>query len=260
MAWTLLTPTTSQPTWNTTDILVLQIVQYVLLENGNGIDADGVNLLTTQFTQAQLLDALNSNLSRAATLAMPVYLRASQGTLAGPGNLRYPLPASPGGLTGSGAAPVCLAIREAAWLQDSGVAIESLVRTDSFQLDHGFPGWDETVGTPFAYNDGSDLPNLTIEIAPNSPSSGTLSILYVPQPIQVLGNGSVPMNLSLPDELTPALVYGTLADVFNTAGDGKDEARATYCSQLSDIFIDLFNTATTGSPNAGPNLVPREQQ
>lgn len=125
--------------------------------------------------------------------------------------------------------------------------IRALTRTDAYQLDHGLPDWQQNFADPNAYNDGSNLPTLTLEIAKAPFREGSMSLLYVAQPVTLDGSG---VKLTVPDEAEGALLWGALADLLGQDGEGHDMERAVFCSQMCDMITELINTLLEGSPNA----------
>lgn len=224
MPWTTLG---TKPTWNVTDSELLARMEYALLENGSN-DADGV-FLTTQFTVQETLD--NSNLAQQQFLkdTAAIHLRVSQGST--PGQPRYALP------------PDWIMTRRITW-QAAGGSIRSLARTDAFDLDHQMPDWQQSLDDPTVYNDGSDLPTLTIEIAKAPAQAGQMTLSYVPQPATLTGAGVL---LNVPDEFESAILYGALGEMLGSEGEAYDPERAQYCEQRYNLCVELANALIQGA-------------
>lgn len=120
----------------------------------------------------------------------------------------------------------------------------TLVRTDAYQLDHGFSTWQQQFGTPTVYNE-SDLPTLTVELAPAPNDVGTLLLLFVPQPATLDANGTF---LTVPDEVELAVLFGAMADLLSSDGESNDPQRAAFCESMYSIIVDLTNSLLGGAP------------
>lgn len=229
MAWSTLT---TAPTWNVTDLELLKRLQYHLLENTNGADADGVNLLTTMFTIQEFVDALNTRQQQFIRDTGSIVARASEGTTAG--ITRYTLPAD------------WVWTARLTWqAQAAGSNIYSLPRVDSYALDHGMSDWEQNTADPSVYNDGSDLPTLTIEIAKGPSQAGSMTLLYVNQPVTLTGLG---VSLTIPDEMESAVLYGALSDLL-AAGETNDPERAAYCEMRYQLAVEMTKGLLEGVAN-----------
>lgn len=62
---------------------------------------------------------------------------------------------------------------------------------------------------------------------PNQPGKWDTILLYAGQPF----NPPSPTLVNLPDDWTPAILYGALADVLANSPEGRDSSRAKYCLQ-----------------------------
>ena len=81
-----------------------------------------------------------------------------------------------------------------------------------------------------------------------APSSAavTLQLKYLPQlgTLPSTPNGTA---LNLPDDFTPFIKYGTLADLFGKTGETYDPARASICEQLFQLGVDTAKSWISGS-------------
>lgn len=231
MPWTTLAPATL-PTWNVTDVALIKRIQYLLLEAPNGGDADGNTLLTDQFTKQEMIDILNQRQQKFLRDTAPILRRASQATVAG--TTRYAYPAD------------LIHARRLAW-QAQGGSIKALVRTDAYQLDHGMSDWEQNTADPTTYNDGSDLPTLTVEIAKAPAQAGQMLLSYVPQPSTLNGNTLSPVSLNIPDEFAECgVLWGTLADMLSSDGPAHDPERAQFCEMRYDLAVDMARALMMG--------------
>jgi hypothetical protein len=224
MPWTTLNPT-SLPTWNVTDIALLKRMQYLLLEAPNGSDADGATLLTDMFSITEMIDILNQRQEKFIRDTACIQRRVSQPSVAG--TARYLLP------------PDWIHTRRLSW-QIAGGQTKALVRTDAYQLDHGLADWQQNLANPTVYNDGSDLPTLTVEIAKAPANNGTMVLGYIPQPTTLNGIVGAPVNLNIPDEMAECgVLWGVLADLLGSDGPAHDPERAAFCEMRYSLAVDM---------------------
>lgn len=233
MAWTTVS---TPPSWNVTDIELIQRLQYMLLENGNA-DANGTSLLTTMFTFQALVDALNLSQQRFMRDTGAILTRATQATT--PQIARYTLPSD------------WIFTRRVTW-QLSGGQIKSLGRSDSFELDNELNDWQQNFDVPVVYNDGSDLPTLTLEIAKAPSQIGGMELDYVGQPVTLNGVVGSPVKLTVPDECESAVLYGALAQLLGQDGEAYDPERAQYCESRYMLAVELTNALTGGGNGPVP--------
>lgn len=234
MAWTNISPTVTPPSWNVTDIELLKRLFYMLLENGAS-DADGVTLATTMFSVTQMVNALNDAQQQFFKDTAPIQIRAQQGTT--PSQPRYALPNN------------WIHTRRLSWqAQASGSKSKALTRVDAFQLDHGLLDWQQnTSDTPLYYNDGSNLPNLTVEVIKAPSQVGTATLGYVAQPVTLNGVVASPVNLTVPDEMESAVLYKALELLLSQEGEANDPERAQYCAMRYSLTVDLARKLMEGS-------------
>lgn len=228
MSWTILD---SKPTWNITDTELIQRATYALLENGDA-DASGTSssFVFGQFAVSEFLNNANLLQERFMRDCAPVVLRAT--LAATPGQNRYQLPQD------------WIHTRRMTWQALAAAKSNSLATADSFGLDHGLLDWERNTARPTVYNEGSDLPTLTVEIAKAPGEVGTLGMLYVPQPATLDGSG---VKLTIPDEMESAVYYGALGELLSSEGEGFDAQRADYCSQRYDLCVEMANALIMGS-------------
>lgn len=228
MAWAT---TSTVPAWNVTDKYLLQLIQYALLENGNA-DADGATLITSQFTLQEWIDTLQWRTQKFLRDTGCVLTQATEASV--PGTSRYTLPSD------------WIFTRSLCW-QPVGGTIKALVRTDAFALDHGMNDWEQNTDTPVAYNDGSDLPTLTVEIAKAPSNVGQMLLDYVSQPPTLTGAG---VSLNIPDEMAEAsILWGTMGDLLSSEGEAQDYERAAYCEFRYNLGVELTRRLMTGGAN-----------
>lgn len=116
---------------------------------------------------------------------------------------------------------------------DDGSTTTALSRVDQFVLDNGFPGWETTTGTPYAYYEDDDL---SIRLYPTPNSGGTLRIRYVANHPTV---NSPCVRLSIPSIFVPTIKYGVMSDMFGKEGEANDPIRAKYCEDRYVEGVEL---------------------
>lgn len=116
---------------------------------------------------------------------------------------------------------------------------------------------DMFLSDEFGSNSAVDLPaTFTLD------TSGVLQILLLPPPndnraidyVYVAQPTSLPTapdgtHLECPDDFTPYIKYGALADLFGKTGETYDPVRAGMCEQLYELGVQmakLLGTATSG--------------
>lgn len=129
----------------------------------------------------------------------------------------------------------------AVWRGNDGT-VRELMRSDSFETDHILSTWEATDATPLVYHE-MEAPNGFMQIAPGPSVAGAVDLLYVPQGVELNGNGEL---LTVPDELEHTIRYGVLADLLGKDGRGKDPTRAAYCEQRVQLGIDLTKIIIEG--------------
>lgn len=123
-----------------------------------------------------------------------------------------------------------MTVRRVAWQTTDG-NVTPLTREDVWSISHFLPNWVQSTGrppiaVPFGYSVG-ETPPLVMQIAPPNSDTGLLDIVYVPRgtPLTV-GTGSF---LGIPNDFTPFVRFGAMADLLSKDGLAADPARAQYC-------------------------------
>ena len=223
MPWTA--PLDSPASWSVTDAQQLQSAEYRLLENGNA-DADGV-FQTTMFTVSQFLDALGQRQQRFLKETGAIVTRVTEATT--PQVPRYALPSD------------LVVVRRVTWQNVSG-SIYALYPADTYSLDTGMPDWMFDFSDPVVYS-LSALPTLEMEIRQAPNDAGTLALNYVALAPTLDGSG---IKLAVPDEFAPTLLYGALADLLASDGEGKDLMRASYCERRYALGVEMAKMLMEG--------------
>jgi len=218
-----------------TDAQILDEIQSVLLEPRD----QGATFPSGLWTAAEVLHRLNERTNRFLKQTKLLISVAQLPLLPQGGS---PVPKVPVGTSVVTLPQDWLLTADLVWRGDDGT-IRSLVRADSFELDHGEPLWPNTYGTPGYYLD-YDSPVLQVKIAPPPDVPGTLELLYVAQGEDLDGSG---IEINCVAEFTAAASkYGTLADLFGKDGRGKSPERAQYCEQRYVLGQEIAEILLTG--------------
>lgn len=210
-----------------TDTDLLKLMQYMLMENKGDQNADGTTLITSMFTISQLVDALDQKQQRFLKDTGCVVTQAQQ--VASAGVAAYALPGT------------SIAVRRVSWQELDGT-IKALTRSDTWELDNGDAAWPTASGTPIAWWE-TTLASLRIGIAraPSTPGQLNLLIIELAQLLTGLG-----IHLTVPDDFTPYVLWGALADIFNAQGTGYDPVRAQWCMNRYDEGVELCRLVLRG--------------
>jgi hypothetical protein len=128
-------------------------------------------------------------------------------------------------------------VRRAAWL---GASPENYYRTmwreDERLLTAYDPSWNITPGIPSSYS-VMGPPPLVIQIAPPPLTNGQIELLTVDS--KDLAPASSATVLGIPDDLSPAVKWGALADLLGIDGIARDPVRAQFCEQRYQQYVQL---------------------
>jgi hypothetical protein len=119
----------------------------------------------------------------------------------------------------------------------SSVYYTPLWRSDERELTAGDQTWSVTPGSPEAYSIMGPPP-LQVQIAPVPQLGGQLELLIVSAG-PTLNPSTVATPVGIPDDLTPAIKWGALADLLGKDGIARDPIRATYCEQRYQLYVQL---------------------
>jgi hypothetical protein len=180
---------------------------------------------TGQFTFAQLQGALQHRLNR---FLGDTGCRVAQQYIAGP-----PPPVEITTLPDG-----TLDVRRAAWVPVGSASAYPLGRLDE---------WAEQAYTPDAVQNPAQPENYSVfgvgpaqlRLVPPPLNIGQVDCLLVRAGPMVNLNPAAPVVLQVPDDLSPALKWGVLADLLGTDGPSRDYARAQYCEQRYSEFVQL---------------------
>lgn len=208
-----------------TDQYVENNVIYRLLENG---DADAnLTLMTDQFTLTEIIDSMN-RVQQAFLLETGMIVTRT--TIAGVvGTGQYNLP------TGS------IRPHRVTWTDSLGQTA-TLTQVDTWELDQGASDWPSDQAKPDTWYENT-LGQQRLGIAKTPNDVGQIGLLYVALATTLTGAG---INLTVPDDWTPYILWGTLAELLSSDGPSFDPLRAQYCKQRFDEGIELAKLVLGG--------------
>lgn len=112
----------------------------------------------------------------------------------------------------------------------------TLWREDERMITAADQGWSVNPGAPEAYSIMAPPP-LQLQIAPIPQSNGTIELLTVDS--VALDPANTATVLGIPDDLTPAIKWGALADLLGKDGIARDPIRAQSCEQRYRMVVTL---------------------
>ena len=77
-------------------------------------------------------------------------------------------------------------------------------------------------------------------------SNGKINLAYIPK-VGTLPATPDGTGLSIPDDFTPFIKYGVLADLFRKSGETYDPVRAEICEQLFSLGVEVTKGWLSGS-------------
>lgn len=198
-----------------TDQNLLNEIQYHTLEtpdNGATLDSD-------MWTIGEWVDYLNA---RAAHFVAETKLVLSRETPFASviDQTQYDL--------GTAVSTDLLEVHRVAWLDASGNS-HGLREGSTLVYDRLLPTWTTAAASqePETYV-RAGRPQLKLEILPAPSAAGTIDILYTKRPAQLpqVADGTA---LAIPNDFTPYIKYGAMADIFAKEGQSNDPEKAAYC-------------------------------
>lgn len=151
----------------------------------------------------------------------------------------FPLPITPGsGEVGLDQAIVD--IRRAAWKASVDGKITPLWPSSNWALRGASNVWNLSPGLPRIYAFNQRAPYI-VQLAPPNIDNGVLDLLTVDTlPPDNLGSGIL---IGIPDDFTPWVKWGVLADLLSSDGPAKDYARALYCERRYQLGVAATQSA-----------------
>ena len=195
-----------------TDRELLAELQYVLIEPPDG----GDTWPSLIWTRDEVLDAVNGAIRALARDTHMQVVRLEFSVLAGA--TVVPLPDD------------WLATAHLVWRAADNTRTP-LGPVDGFEGDLATPGWETTPGLPLGYVD-LDGPTLTLRLCPTPAADGTLELLYIARPPEVLGT-DVPLPLAT--EFDSGVKYAALGTLLRKVGRLLDDERARYAERRYEL-------------------------
>ena|SRR5215831_9560435 len=209
-----------------TDTYLLNDVVYRVLENG-AADAAWPTLLTDMFGTQEIIDSVN-RVQQAFLLETGAIVTFV--TIPGVvGQDKYPTPAN------------SIRPRRVTWNDSSDSKTRILSQADTWELDTGAVGlqgsvtWPADRDIPITWWE-TTLPQQQLALALAPINDGTIGLLYVALATSIDGLGT---SLTVPDDFTPYILWGTLSELLSSDGPVYDPVRASYCDQRFREGIEL---------------------
>lgn len=201
---------------------------YRLLENG-AADAAFPALLTTMFTSTEIVDSMNRVQQR---FLLDTGMHTVRTTFAGlAGQSQYALPTD------------STRPRRLTWTDASDGLTRALTQVETWELDQGYQQWPSDAQIPIAWLE-DDQPQQVVQLAATPVNPGVISLLYVQLATTLTGLG---VALSIPDDWTPYVLWGTLAELLASDGPAFDPLRAQYASRRYEEGVELARIVLGGS-------------
>lgn len=118
-----------------------------------------------------------------------------------------------------------------------------LTNVDTWELDNSPASNPLDTGTPIAWNENL-LDQQRFSLAPTPANNGTIGFLYIQLATTLTGLG---VNFAVPDDWTPYIMWGALAELLGSDGSAYDPVRANYCVQRYNEGVELARLVLGGS-------------
>lgn len=201
---------------------------YRTLENGNA-DANFPALLTSMFSPTEIVDSMNRVQQK---FLLDTGMHTVRTTFAGlPGQAQYALPTD------------STRPRRLTWQDASDAIIRPLTQVETWELDQGYAQWPSDSQIPIAWFE-DDLGQQRVQLAATPTNPGVVSLLYVQLATTLTGLG---VALSVPDDWTPYVLWGTIAELLSSDGQSFDPLRAQYASRRYEEGVELARVVLGGS-------------
>lgn len=204
-------PAMAAKQWSVTDQQLMSLIQLALLEP----DDAGATWPSGMWSAADVVGYINNR--QRQFLAETGITRAISFVNGVASQAAYAIPQT------------TIDVTRAAWgtgsLSPSGFV--DLAREDSWELDEGTDNWPQAAAQqPSAYRTNL-LGVQQIQLTPTPNDIGLLELTTTDTGATVTGAG---VALSIPDDWTPYLAFGVMADMLSKQGEACDPDRAAYCA------------------------------
>ncbi len=136
--------------------------------------------------------------------------------------------------------PSIIDIRRAAWVTHDGKVVP-LWTTSNWALRGASATWNAEPGRPRTYAYNQYAPSI-LQLAPPNADLGTLDLLTIDSGAPLDPTTGVLMGI--PDDFTPFIKWGALADLYSADGPGRDFARADHCESMYQLGVQAAKSAT----------------
>lgn len=210
------------------DTEVANNVIYRVLENGNA-DANFPTLLTSMFSSTEIVDSMNRVQQK---FLLDTGMHTVRTTFAGlAGQSQYALPTD------------STRPRRLTWQDASDLKIRALTQVETWELDTGATNWPSDAGIPIAWLE-DDQPQQQVQLALTPVNPGVVSLLYVQLATTLTGLG---IAMSIPDDWTPYILWGTLQELLSSDGPAFDPLRAQYAGRRYEEGVELAKVVLGGT-------------
>lgn len=194
---------------------VMNEIQYHTLETPNS----GSSLVSDMWTIGEWVDYLNVRMAHFTAETKLILTRETPFSSV-IDQSQYDL--------GSSVSTDLLEVHRVVWLDSSGNS-HGLREDSTLTYDRLLPSWTTSAASqePEAYV-RAGRPQLKIELLPAPSAAGTVDILYTKRPAQLPQTVDT-TTLDLPNDFTPYVKYGVMADLFAKEGQANDPQKAEYC-------------------------------
>jgi len=186
-------------------------------------------LLTTMFTVQQIFDSMN-RVQQKFLLDTGIHcVRTTIGGVVGQGTYALPVDST--------------RPRRLTWTDSTDLKTRALTQVDTWELDQGFPDWPSDQAIPIVWWE-TTLPQQQVGLAKTPANNGTIGLLYVQLAATLAGTG---VTLVVPDDWSPYILWGTLAELLSADGQSFDPLRAQYCRRRYEEGVELARLVLGGS-------------
>lgn len=204
-----------------TDRNVIQQIQFALLESAS-TQASWPG--TSMFVYNDVVNAVQNRRNQFLADTGCLLTRSTQ-TVASPAIGRQPLDGR------------IIDVRHVAWVGASPYGYYSTMwPSDERSLTAAGSSWNTDSSTPEEWSIMASPP-ITLQLAPPPIASGTLDMLTVQS--LALDPATAATVLNVPDNLTPAVKWGALADLLSIDGPARDLPRAAFCQQRYEQYVAM---------------------
>lgn len=215
--------------YNVLDQDLVGAIQYALLEPKNVSGWPG----STQFSLALVTQALQRRRDQFLLDTGCVATRHA------------PIPAAPGVIdpADGGEVPIdqqIIDIRRAAWTTSDGSKTSPLMSASNWSLRGFSATWNLSPGLPRTYAYNQYAPSI-LQLGPPNADTGTLDLLTVDTGAAL--DPTVGILVGVPDDYTPFIKWGALADLLSADGPGRDFARASHCESMYQLGVEAVKAS-----------------